>query len=156
MSSEKRSEGAPVKEAQNILAETNKELPLSEEHKVVPKRRPKGSKAKGIEKIHPMAVGLKEAKAAIANVLQNTNNLGLLASCLQEEFDKDPTKFLRQYEPLLRRYEAMSKESVGTPSHVNVMTGVVIQTDREEVRVRARTQEDEPIDAEYEEVEEDE
>lgn len=59
---------------------------------------------------HPLAEGLRRAKLEIAKILEDDANLEHLALTLQDEFKTNPTKFLRVYEPLLRRYEEMGTE----------------------------------------------
>ena len=60
---------------------------------------------------HPLAVGLRAAKAKIAKILEDVDNLDQLETKLQEEFNEDAAKFLRTYEPLLRRYEELGDPS---------------------------------------------
>jgi hypothetical protein len=54
---------------------------------------------------HPAVVGIRRAKLAISELLARSENLDKLKLALQTEFDEDPTRFLRLYEPLLRPYE---------------------------------------------------
>ncbi len=85
-----------------------------------------GKPAKPTRRVHPMAVGLRKAKEAIAAVLDRSANLEALQLALQSEFDHDPTKFLRVYEPLLRRYEELEKGEADTKQTIRVLGPALI------------------------------
>lgn len=78
---------------------------------------------------HPMAVGLKEAKQLIALVLEDVDNLRALGKAFQVEFDDNPTRFLRMYEPLLRGYESSDKGVVEERGTIRISGPTIIMTD---------------------------
>ena len=73
--------------------------------------------------IHPLAFGLRKAKEQISAILADEGNLAVLQEKLQEAFDKDPTKFLLVFEPLLRRYEELG----GAPTDQKVSVKILTQ-----------------------------
>lgn len=77
---------------------------------------------------HPMAIGLKEAKQLIARILESEPNLKKLKKGLQEEFNANPTKFFRMYEPLLRRYEDVDKVGLDDRASIHVTGPTIIMT----------------------------
>jgi hypothetical protein len=57
---------------------------------------------------HPLGNALKRAKAEIANILNDEMNLEYLGNALFQKFREDPIKFLKEFGPLLERYEELS------------------------------------------------
>jgi len=128
------------KAVDDLMIETRRELPLAEKDKPMAVPDPlSGKKIKPFkqDKPHPLGVGVRKAKNAIARILQDDSNIEKLQFHLQIEFDESPTRFLRTYEPLLRRYERVEgterKEGVAP---IKVVTGVVVNTEREQVKVK--------------------
>jgi hypothetical protein len=110
----------PKKEVDALLDETKDELPIPADDMPAPldpterdadgrlKRRPLSHST--LAKTHPLAVGLKEAKAIINEILKDESNLEHLRIALQTKFSEDPIKFLLTMEPLMKRYEKLSSE----------------------------------------------
>jgi len=69
-----------------------------------------GVKDPSTKSVHPLAVGLREAKMEIARILHNAENRKMLAAKLQCDFEENPSEFLLRFEPLLRRYEESTPE----------------------------------------------
>ncbi len=69
--------------------------------------------------VHPLAKGVRSAKAAINKILKDADNLEKLRLALQTEFDKNPIKFLERFAPLLKMYEEAGDE-VGDDSKASV------------------------------------
>ena len=61
------------------------------------------------DRVHPLAVGIREAKQVLSTILADVTNIEILKQALQNEFLIDPPGFLRLYEPLLKRYEDASR-----------------------------------------------
>ena len=59
---------------------------------------------------HPLAKGLRAAKAKINEILKDSENLEKLEMALQTEFDKDPLGFLQEFLPLLEKYDEIKED----------------------------------------------
>jgi len=149
--------GSKEKQVAQLLNETNDSLPLKDEEKIELGRKSTGLvplSKRGNKGLHPLGVGLKHAKVKIAQILEKAENIEMLGISLQMEFEKSPTLFLRTYAPLLKRYEEMGTDRSGSgPSPVSINTGVIIRTEREQIRVQALPMENAPIEVELAEEE---
>lgn len=83
------------KTSDDIIEEAKEELPIN------PDANPD---------IHPMAKGMRGAKACINEILKDEDNLFKLAMALQTEFDKDPVGFFERFEPLFTYFEKQSED----------------------------------------------
>ena len=85
-------------------------------------------KLETVEQMHPLAVGIVEAKSVLSALLAKDQNICILRDALQDEFDESPTKFLRVYGPLLALYEKAAGAQAAVKSDVNVtVTQVQVQ-----------------------------
>lgn len=61
-------------------------------------------------KVHPMAKGIRSAKACINEILKDSDNLDKLKMALQTMFDQDPIKFIEKFEPLMDKYDKLKED----------------------------------------------
>ena len=120
----------PIKpEAEEILLKAQDSLPVTIQSPTNPSELPQKASLTPPREMHPLAVGLREAKVSIANILKNPENQKKLAVCLQAEFDMDPSGFVRRYEPLLRRFEESVPTDQRGPIRVFLKGEAVISVD---------------------------
>lgn len=104
------------KEVQEFMEEANDNSPVPEEDKKSSSIDPAYQNEDGTltdrpimkptdGKKHPIGSALKRAKAEIANILKDEDNLQHLRNVLEVEFEKDPIGFLERFAPLLEKYE---------------------------------------------------
>lgn len=59
--------------------------------------------------VHPMAKGIRSAKACINEILKDADNLKKLKMALQTMFDQNPIEFLMQFEDLMDKYDKIEE-----------------------------------------------
>lgn len=79
-----------VMDADELVEDTKSRLPITKDDVV---------------DTHPLAKGLRAAKAQINEILKDAENLETLRMALQTEFSQDPLGFLKEFLPLLEKYD---------------------------------------------------
>lgn len=93
--SEEEAVEAEVVDEEEFLEEAKSRLPITKDDVV---------------DTHPLAKGLRSAKACVNEILKDVDNLEKLKMALQTEFDQDPLGFLKEFLPLLEKYDKIKGE----------------------------------------------